>query len=67
MIDNEAKIIIGTVFNYETLKAAAKIANKNLKIICVRMSMEEKLPEGAIDFYELINEKRMFIPTWILN
>lgn len=55
LIDSGAKILFGTASNYSVLKNAIDLANKQILMVCVRTSMDENIPNGAIDFAELSN------------
>ena len=62
LIDSEAKVIIGIPMVYQHLKEAVKLTKKNIKIICIRTHAEESIPEGAIDFNEMIDTRGVY--TW---
>ncbi|XP_030378111.1 4-coumarate--CoA ligase 1 [Scaptodrosophila lebanonensis] len=51
---SDAKLIIGTVQGYATLREACQLAKKDLPIVVVRTSNDQALPPGAVDFAELI-------------
>lgn len=55
LIDSGAKILFGTASNYSVLKNAIDLANKQILMVCVRTSMDESIPNGAVDFAELSN------------
>uniref|UniRef100_A0A1A9W8T0 Luciferin 4-monooxygenase n=1 Tax=Glossina brevipalpis TaxID=37001 RepID=A0A1A9W8T0_9MUSC len=53
LLFSNAKFIIGTCKGFSILSNACKSAKKNIPIACIRMTPDESLPEGAIDFFEL--------------
>lgn len=57
IINSNAKIIVGSSFNYGTLVKAIEITKKSLKIIFVKLNAEDSIPTGAISFDELMNPK----------
>lgn len=48
---------MGSVDNYKTLVEAIKIAQKPMKIVCIKLNPADTLPAGALDFQELIDPK----------
>ncbi|EDW75348.2 uncharacterized protein Dwil_GK19734 [Drosophila willistoni] len=54
-----AKFLIGTAQGYGTLREACQLAGKQLPIAVIRTTAGEPLPEGAIDFYQLISTENI--------
>ncbi|XP_066245804.1 uncharacterized protein pdgy [Euwallacea similis] len=52
--DSSSKIIFTTCDLYATAAKAASALPKKIPIICIKTKPEQLLPQGAIDFYELI-------------
>lgn len=63
LINSNAKILIGSADNYEVLAKAVKQTQKPIKIICTKFKMNETIPEGSIDFNELIDHKSVDYST----
>lgn len=59
IIGSDAKVIIGTVDNYEVLKNVQALVNKPLPIICIKTQAGESIPSGSIDFAELCDPRSM--------
>lgn len=57
LVSSDAKLIFGTPETYETIKKAVQTAKKDIKIICIKTEADEAIPEGAIDFNEIIETK----------
>lgn len=60
MIDSQTDAIIGTVSNIKVLQEACNLAKRNIKIICLKTEAGDSIPEGTIDFNELISLKGEF-------
>lgn len=59
-MDSQTDAIIGTVSNIKVLQEACILAKRNIKIICLKTEAEDSIPEGTIDFNELISLKGEF-------
>lgn len=57
LIDSKAKLLIGLVENYPTLIKAVAISKKDVKVICVKSTESESIPDGTINFFELLDTK----------
>lgn len=55
LLDSNAKFIIGTPKIFDKLRAAVGKTNKNIGIICIKTDVDETMPQGAVDFSELID------------
>lgn len=55
LANSNSKFVICFVAAYKTLKQACAIAKKDIPIVCIRTSKADTVPEGAIDFNDLIN------------
>lgn len=67
MLSSNAKFIIGTPKTYETIKQAVDKTNKNIGIICIKTGVDESIPNGAIDFAELIDLQSKLFKTLVLR
>lgn len=52
---SDSKFVVTTSLGYGVMKEACELAQKNLPIAVIRSQSNEKLPTGAIDFFELIS------------
>ncbi|XP_039959860.1 uncharacterized protein LOC126759021 [Bactrocera neohumeralis] len=52
---SDSKFAVVTSLGYGVMKEACELAEKNLPIAVIRFQPDEKLPAGAIDFFELIS------------
>lgn len=50
-------MVIGTVAGYQLLKDACKAANRRIPICCIKTHKNDSIPEGAVDFSEIIDPK----------
>lgn len=57
---SDAKAIFGTPKTFSAIKKAIEVAEKDIKIICVKTDENETIPDGAIDFDELIDTTSKF-------
>ncbi|XP_055692103.1 uncharacterized protein LOC129795089 [Lutzomyia longipalpis] len=55
LMDADAKFIITTVDRFDAVKEACALTKTTMRIATIRHRATEILPEGAIDFAELIN------------
>ncbi|KAH8384991.1 hypothetical protein KR093_004755 [Drosophila rubida] len=56
---SNAKFLVGSAQGYGTLREACKLAGKQLPIAVVRCTAGEALPEGAIDFFEVMSTENV--------
>lgn len=54
-MDADAKFVVTTVDRYDAIKEACALTKTSIRIATMRLRATEVLPEGAIDFAELIN------------
>ncbi|XP_011183129.1 uncharacterized protein LOC105212683 [Zeugodacus cucurbitae] len=54
---SDSKFVVTTTLGYGVIKEACELAQKNLPIAVIRSQPNEKLPAGAIDFFELISPR----------
>ncbi|XP_004531120.1 4-coumarate--CoA ligase 1 [Ceratitis capitata] len=52
---SNSKFIVGTSLGYGVLKEACVLAQKQIPIAVIRFQPDEELPDGALDFMEIIN------------
>lgn len=57
---SNAKLVIGTVKTFGVLKEAISNMKKDMKIICIKTDVNESIPNGAIDFNEMIEINSKF-------
>lgn len=55
LVDADAQFVVTTVDRFDALKEACALTKRSIRIATVRHKATEALPEGAIDFAELIN------------
>ncbi|XP_055387011.1 uncharacterized protein LOC129613518 isoform X2 [Condylostylus longicornis] len=62
------KLIICTPSNYQEIKKACEIGKKNIPIVCIPFLKEQNNPEGAVNFFEIINSKNFeYIQSTVLK
>ncbi|KAM8720830.1 hypothetical protein ACLKA7_006816 [Drosophila subpalustris] len=54
-----AKFLVGSAQGYGTLREACQLAGRQMPIAVVRCAAGESLPEGAIDFFEVISTENV--------
>lgn len=57
LVSSRPKVIFTLPENYGTIVAAKELAKQKCSIVTVKTSKNEAIPNGAIDFTELINTK----------
>lgn len=60
LIQSNAKAVFGTPKTFETIQKAVEQTGKDIKIICVKMDVNETIPSGAIDLAELMDTSSKF-------
>uniref|UniRef100_A0A1B0D2R2 Uncharacterized protein n=1 Tax=Phlebotomus papatasi TaxID=29031 RepID=A0A1B0D2R2_PHLPP len=55
LVDADAQFVVTTVDRFDALKEACALTKRSIRIATVRHKATEALPEGAIDFAELVN------------
>ncbi|EDW00257.1 GH11952 [Drosophila grimshawi] len=56
---SNAKFLVGSAQRYQTLLEACNLAGKQMPIAVVRSTMDEALPAGAIDFFEVMSTENV--------
>lgn len=52
---SNARAIIGTPKTFASIKEAVQNLQKNIKIICIKTDANDAIPNGAINFADLID------------
>ncbi|CAH1108546.1 unnamed protein product [Psylliodes chrysocephalus] len=61
LIDSSAKVLITQVQGVNNAKAAVQLTQKHIPIIAIKRLQNDSIPEGVIDFEELVNNNDISI------
>ena len=65
LIDSGAKMIFGLSMMSPILEKAVEMAGKPIKIVYVKHMPDSAIPNGGIDFFELVETKGKFLRNYL--